>query len=100
MAVAVDGARPGDGKPVAAIGIDQRGKVVKGLPLHAGTYHGEVTNAIAALQTAALLNEQVRAGLEEQRAADERATGNDHHAAAILRAAVDDGLQRLGLHLG
>ena len=41
---------------------------------------------------------EVRAGLEEERTAEEGTAGNDNHTAALGRSLVDDGLYGLGLY--
>ena len=100
LSVAVDGAGAGNSETVHAVGIDQGGKIVERLALHAGFDNGEVLDARRALQLAALLNQKVGLGLEEECARDKGAAGNDDHAAALLRGTVDDCLQLTRLHLG
>ena len=99
LPVAVDSTRAGDGEAVASVGIDQGSKVVECLPLHAGLQELEVADAVAATQFAVLLDKQVCAWLEEERAADHEAPWNDHHSPTLLGTAIDDGLQPFGLHL-
>ena len=97
QAVAVDGARAGDGEAVKAVGVYQRGKVVERLPLHAGLHYRIVLYGVDALQHGALLKQQVGALAEEERSAQERAPRHRHHAAAPLCGKVYHALYGLGL---
>ena len=97
-AVAVDGSLAGDGEAVHSVGIDEGGKILEGLTLHAGGDELEVADAVTALEHALLLNQQIHALLEEERTGEINALGDDHHAAAILGSTVDDGLDLFGLH--
>ena len=96
--VAVDGAVAGDGKPVQSVGIHQRTEVSASLTLDTRLGIREVDDAVRALQLADDM--QMRALPEEQGSRQVGAFGNDYHAAALLRTAVNDGLNALRLHDG
>ena len=99
QAVAVDGSLATDGESVHAVGIDQCGEVFARLALNAGCHDGEVDDAVGAFQRGSLLQEQMRAGLEEQGTSHESSGGYHHHAPTLLGTAVDDGLNLSCLHL-
>ena len=96
-AVAVDGARAGDGETVAMVGIDEGGEVLAGLSLDACLQDGEIGDAVAALQFSPLLQIEVGLGLEEEGSALVGSGGDNDDSAAFLRRLVDDGLYGLGL---
>ena len=95
--VAVDGARPADGKAVHPVGVDQRGEVGAALPLDAGGQQRVVGDVVAAPQHGPLAEVQVDPLLEEEGAGHVDAGRHHHHAAPLGSDAVDEGLQLGGV---